>query len=78
MKAHSETHFENENMFLEKWKVIKEDRVKLDSRMFCYTWYKSLRARELEDGRGKKARPNPCAAAEHSGQIKRDTTLHKS
>ena len=22
MKAHSETHFENENMFLEKWKVI--------------------------------------------------------
>ena len=21
-KAHSETHFENENMFLEKWKVI--------------------------------------------------------
>ena len=22
MKAHSETHLENENMFLEKWKVI--------------------------------------------------------
>ena len=22
MKAHSKTHFENENMFLEKWKVI--------------------------------------------------------
>ena len=22
MKAHLETHFENENMFLEKWKVI--------------------------------------------------------
>ena len=22
MKAHSETHFENVNMFLEKWKVI--------------------------------------------------------
>ena len=22
MKAHSETHFENENMFLEKWKLI--------------------------------------------------------
>ena len=22
MKAHSETHFENENMFSEKWKVI--------------------------------------------------------
>ena len=22
MEAHSETYFENENMFLEKWKVI--------------------------------------------------------
>ena len=22
MEAHSQTHFENENMFLEKWKVI--------------------------------------------------------
>ena len=22
MKAHSETHFENENMFLERWKLI--------------------------------------------------------
>ena len=22
MKAHSETYFENENMFLEKWKII--------------------------------------------------------
>ena len=22
MKAHSKTHFENENMFLEKWQVI--------------------------------------------------------
>ena len=22
MKAHFETHFENENIFLEKWKVI--------------------------------------------------------
>ena len=39
--------------------------------MFCYTWYKSFGARELEDGRRKKARPNPCAAAEHSGQIKK-------
>ena len=44
MKAHSDAHFENENKSLEKWKVIKED-----SWMFCYTWYKSLGAWELED-----------------------------
>ena len=56
MKAHSETHFENENMFLEKWKVIKEHRVWLDSWMFCYTWYKSFGARELEDSRRKKSK----------------------
>ena len=42
MKAHSETHFENENMFLEKWKVINPflkklqlaKSIKKGSRMF--------------------------------------------
>ena len=63
---------------LKKVSAAKEGLVWLDSWMFYYTRYKSLGARELEDGRRKKARPNPCAAAEHSGQIKRDTTLHKS
>ena len=29
MKAHSKTHFENENMFLEKWKVINPFKKKL-------------------------------------------------
>ena len=30
MKAHYKTHFENENMFLEKWKVILRKEVHID------------------------------------------------
>ena len=35
-------------------------------------------ARELEDRRRKKARPNPCAAAKHSGQTAKPYRLQTS
>ena len=35
MKAHFETHFENENMFLEKWKVISGCWDKKPPVLFC-------------------------------------------
>ena len=37
---------------------LKTTMVWLDSWMFCYTWYKSLGARELEDGLRKKNKIN--------------------
>ena len=39
MKAHSETHFENENIFLEKWKVIIPLKKRKCNKQKVYTYF---------------------------------------
>ena len=47
MKAHSETHFENESMFLEKWKVINPFLKNAISKK-CKEWVKNVCWRQIQ------------------------------